>query len=179
MTMFRHKAAADDRRGWRAVLAVVAVALAAPALAQGPPPRAAVAGKAATFLPPLGLWDDENRAVRMLFPGEPVPPDVEALARSDGGWRADGRAPLALVELYFAAGKDAAAPADIDGCRIDLVGLSSDVLEIEGETAKDCHVISTGGRLQPGGMLMGLIEGNAKGYDLRLPFVVSFPKPAQ
>ena len=150
---------------------------AAPVLAQGPPPRATVAGTAATFQAPLGLWDAEAYTVRMIFPTRPLPADVETVARRDGGWPTDGGGPMALVELVFAAGKYSAAMSEVESCAIELLGFREEPMEISG-AANACHLVSTGGRLQPAGMLMGLIEGAGKGYDLRLPFMVMFPAEA-
>jgi len=147
---------------------------AAPSLAQGPPARATVAGTAATFQAPLGLWDADAHTVRMIFPTRPLPADVEAAARRDGGWPADGGGPVVLVELVFAAGKYSAAMQEVESCSIELLGFPGERVEVSG-AAKDCHLVSTGGRLQPAGMLIGLIEGAGKGYDLRLPFMVMFP----
>lgn len=150
----------------------------APSLAQGPPARATVAGTTATFQAPLGLWDADAHAVRMVFPTGPLPADVEAAARRDGGWPADGGGPIALVELVFAAGKYSAAMQEVESCSIELLGFGGEPVEISG-AAKDCHLVSTGGRLQPAGMLIGLIEGAGKGYDMRLPFMVMFPAASQ
>jgi len=160
------------------LLFAAGLSLAAASLgAQTPPPRATVAGTAATFQPPLGLWDADAHTVRMVFPTRALPPDVEAQARADGGWPADGGGPVALVELVFAAGKYSAAMQDVASCSIELLGFRGDPVEVSG-TAKECHLVSTGGRLQPAGMLMGLIEGAGKGYDVRLPFMVMFPAAA-
>jgi len=178
MTMFGRFLPVVDRIA-RRLLVVAGLSLpGASALAQGPPPRATVAGTAATFQAPLGLWDAEAHTVRIIFPTRPVAADVEAAARRDGGWPADGGGPVALVELVYAAGQYSAAMQDVESCSIELLGFSGEPVEVSG-AAKDCHLVSTGGRLQPAGMLIGLIEGAGKGYDVRLPFMVMFPAAPQ
>ena len=134
-------------------------------------------GAATTFLPPLGLWDGDAHTARLIFVTTPLAPGVEAAARRDGAWPEDGVGPAITLDLTFAAGRYSAALPDLTACALGFHGFRGQPLTLSG-SAKDCHVISTGGRLQPAGMLIGLAEGTGSGYDVRLPFTVMFPPAA-
>jgi len=159
-------------------VALVAALLSSPspAVAQ-PPPQVTVGGETAIFAAPLALYDPEENAASMLFVSTPLSAAQEASARRDGSWPLDGVGPAVKVTLTFLPGKFSGAVAELDRCWIGINGFKGDFVEISG-TAADCHLVSIGGRLQPGGMLVGLFEGKGKGYAFRLPFAPTFPRVA-
>lgn len=164
--------------GLTSAVALVAGLLSSPlpALAQ-PPPQATVGAQTEIFAAPLGLYDPEENAASMLFLSTPLSAAQEASARRDGSWPLDGVGPALKVTLTFLPGKFSGAVEDLDRCWIGIDGFKVDSIEISG-TAADCHLVSIGGRLQPGGMLVGLFEGKGKGYAFRLPFAPMFPRGA-
>lgn len=136
--------------------------------------RATVASQTVTLGPAVALWDAEQHSVSMLFTTQPLPADREAAAREDGEWPIDGVGPAVRVSLSFAPGTFSGMVGDLTECLVEVEGFTDAPVEIAGSAA-DCHVVSTGGRLQPGGMLIGLLEGRGEGYAYRLPFSVMFP----
>lgn len=161
-------------------MSVAALLLAVPAAAtaQAPPaPRATVRGAATTFLPPLGLWDADAHTARLLFVTTPLAPEAEAAARRDGAWPEDGIGPAITLDLTFAEGRYSAALPDLASCALAFHAFRNPPADVVGE-GNACHLVSTGGRLQPAGMLIGLAEGTGTGYDVRLPFSVMFPPAA-
>jgi hypothetical protein len=158
------------------VLAILAFpqVLAAQGVTQG---QATVGGQAVTFVPAVGLWDAEQHAVLMLFATRALSADEEARVRRDGAWPLSGLGPTVKVVLSFVPGKYSGMLNELDHCWVGIEGFAGEPIELEGSAA-DCHLISTGGRLQPGGMLIGLLEGKGEGYAYRLPFSVMLPASA-
>lgn len=139
--------------------------------------QASVSGQSVTFEPAVGLWDPEQNTASLLYVTKALSAADEAQARRDGSWPLDGVGPAIKVSLSFVPGKFSAAMNELDRCWVGINGFKGQPIEISGN-APDCHLISTGGRLQPGGMLMGLLEGKGNGYSYRLPFSVMFPAGA-
>ena len=160
----------------RVWLAAALLSYALPVVAQ-PPPQATVGGQTVIFAPPVGSYDPDQNAASMLYVTTPMSAAQEASAREDGSWPLDGVGPAVKVTLTFVPGKFSGAVADLDRCWIGINGFKGDFVEISG-TAVDCHLVSVGGRLQPGGMLVGLLEGKGQGYAFRLPFAPMFPSAA-
>lgn len=159
-----------------ASVAVLLACLAQPApgaqdITQG---QATVAGQSVTLVPAVGMWDPDQHTASLLYVTKALPAADEARARREGSWPLDGVGPAVKVSLSFVPGTFSAALNELDRCSVGINGFKGRPIEISG-TAADCHLISTGGRLQPGGMLIGLLEGKGSGYAYRLPFSVMFP----
>jgi len=137
-------------------------------------PHATVGAQAVTFQPPLALYDAASNSVKLLYATKALSAKDEADARRDRSWPFEGLGPVVKVDMQFAPGTFSGAMNEVLTCWIGLFGFRGAPIEISGNP-KDCHLISTGGRLLPGGMLIGLLEGKGKGYDLRLPFTAMFP----
>ena len=144
---------------------------------QGPPPRTTVGAQAVTFQAPLALWDPATNTVKLLYATKPLTPAQDVEARRARAWPSAGLGPGATVDLQFAPGTASGMVNDVVGCRLGFSGFGSAPVVVTGK-APDCHLISTGGRLMAGGMLIGLIEGKGRGYDARLPFSAMFPADA-
>jgi hypothetical protein len=127
-----------------------------------------------TFGAPVGLFDADNNRVSMAFFARPPGTDAEASARRALAWSPDSGGAAVVIDLTFTPDSTNGMVQQLKACRVRFRGFQHGPMDIEGG-ARECHIVSTGGMLRPGGAMMGLMEGQGAGYSFRLPFSVVFP----
>jgi hypothetical protein len=138
------------------------------ALAQSPQGgRISIGGEEVALGAPLWIWDAEAQFLSFAFFTDPPSPDLEEAARRAGHWD-DLPGRRVLFDLEFTAGQSMAMADQVVSCRLTAIGFRAE-LELEGR-ASDCHILSVGGLLRPGGGVIGVLQGDGAGYSLFLPF---------
>ena len=140
--------------------------------AQGLAPAITLNGQTTTLAMPVGLLDPATQHVSVLFPVKPLPSAIEAAARLANAWDLSKTGPAVLVDFDFTPGSSSGLADAMKSCRITATGFASP-LKLGGG-ARECHVVSVGGMIRPGGLFIGLIQGQTPAYTLYLPFTTAF-----
>jgi hypothetical protein len=151
-----------------------AVTILAPnsAAAQGLAASITLNGQTHPLAPPVAILDAATQKVSILFPASVLPSAVEAASRLAGAWDLSKAGPAVLLEFDFTPQSTSGLAEQMRACRITATGFAAP-LRIAG-TAADCHVRSVGGMVRPGGLLIGLVQGQGPSYALNLPFTAAF-----
>lgn len=160
---------------WAVVMGCCSIAAAAGADTDLTRGSVRLGGEEVSLAPARAIWDAQENRVELAFFARPPGAAAEEAAQQDGVWQVDAAGPMALVELEFTPGSESGMAGELRGCRVSVHGLRRSG-EWEGDAAA-CHLLSVGGILRPGGMLIGLVQGEGAGYALRLPFSVSLAAP--
>jgi hypothetical protein len=139
------------------------------AFAQNPPGgRVAIGGEEVALAAPLWIWDAEAQFLSFAFFPDPPPPGAEEKAREFGDWYFDLPGRRVVLDVEFEAGQSMAMADQVTSCRVSAIGFRAE-LDLTGRAA-DCHILSIGGLLRPGGGVIGVVQGEGAGYSLHLPF---------
>jgi hypothetical protein len=160
-----------SRRSRMVVVALVSLVLSGDgtAFAQNPPGgRVAIGGEEVALAAPLWIWDAEAQFLSFAFFPDPPPPGAEEKAREFGDWYFDLPGRRVVLDVEFEAGQSMAMADQVTSCRVSAIGFRAE-LDLTGRAA-DCHILSIGGLLRPGGGVIGVVQGEGAGYSLHLPF---------
>lgn len=160
-----------SRRSRLVVVALVSLVLSGDGTASAQNPtagRISLGGEEVTVGAPLWIWDAEAQFLSFAFFPDPPPPGTEEQAREFGDWYFDLPGRRVVLDVEFEAGQSMAMADQVTSCRVSAIGFRTE-LDLMGRAA-ECHILSIGGLLRPGGGVIGVIQGAGEGYSLFLPF---------